>query len=343
MESGPLEHIASPVSGDKLLLVKYSALGDVVNVTSVLSCLRHHFPDLRISWLLASEYVPLMEGQGLADKIISWDRREGLRGFLNILEKIRREKFDWFLDMQWVDRSAVIAFFSGASTKVGYHKSLSWIYGRSPGAKWNDNLPLLQRQGVVVEGLGVNDCHKFPPVLLPPSCDNVTVDLLRKENVPVILGIIGASRPHKRWPVVNWIKFLRMASDNGYRVAITGAGKDEREMADSIVKGLEGRQVIDLVGKLDLPGLAKAMSLCSGVVGGDTGPLHMAVALNVPTVALFGPTPFHSAFAGGPHSMVLCCSCPMKGCKNWQCPNVECLGDISPERVFESLSGLLRL
>jgi|GEM_PF-377234 len=336
-----IKNISSPVAGDRLLLVKYSALGDVVNVTSVLSCLRHHFPEMSISWLLSKEYVPLMEGQGLADDIISWDREKGFRGFIKILKKIRKEHFDWLLDMQWVDRSAVIALLSGASLKVGYHKSLSWIYDRSPGNRWSDDLPLLERQGVVADGLGIHDCSNFDPVLIPPLCDNIRIDLLKKADAPIILGIIGASRSHKRWPVKRWVEFIGMAMDNGYKVAVTGFGDDEREMADSIIDKVGGHQIIDLVGRLNLQELAKAMSLCSGVVGGDTGPLHMAVAIKVPTVALFGPTPFYSAFAGGSRSSVLCCSCPRKGCKDWLCPNVDCLGDISAERVMENLSGLM--
>jgi ADP-heptose:LPS heptosyltransferase len=90
-----------PEAGEKLLLIKYSALGDVINVTSVLSCLRHHFPELQISWLLCSEYEPLMRNtQDYVDNIISWDRKKGMSEFFKVIQTIRQERFDWLLDIQ---------------------------------------------------------------------------------------------------------------------------------------------------------------------------------------------------------------------------------------------------
>jgi ADP-heptose:LPS heptosyltransferase len=281
--------------------------------------------------------------QDYVDNIISWDRKKGMSEFFKVIQTIRRERFDWLLDMQWVDRSALISFLSGARRKVGYHRAIPWIYDSSPGKKWDHDLPLLMRQSVVMEGLGIEDCNQFLPRISSPSQISPFESVLRITKSPLIMGIIGGSKVHKRWPVERWLELLASFQDAGWNSVLVGAGEEEEKLACRIVKPFSNEGVINLVGKLNLTELARVMSLCDAAVGGDTGPIHMASALHIPVVALYGPTPSYTAFIRQQNSVVLNCSCPDRGCGNWSCPNLDCLGDISAGSVFNSLLKLLNI
>ncbi len=329
-----------PQEGDKLLIVKYSALGDVVGATSVARCLKHHYPFLHISWLVNGENAELIKDQPFIDELVIWSRSCGIKSFLSLLRDVRTREYDWLLDLQWVDRSSLISLLSCAGFKVGYHKSLKKIYDWTPGKEWADNKPLLQRQAVVAAGLGVNDCHLFPPALRIPEPEKKSADILiGHSGEPRVMAIIGASKEIKTWPMKNWLDFLNKIVEIGWIPVIVGHLQREMDMADELEKALNTEKIVNMTGKLTLRELASVVSCCDLVVGGDSGPTHIANAIGIPTVAIFGPTCPETVFPKGPKTFILKAKCPDQGCNNWNCTDYAgCLGSVSAEEVLELLN-----
>lgn len=329
-----------PQKGESLIIIKYSALGDVVGATSVARCIKAHYPFLHIAWCVKENNADLLRGQPFVDELIIWPDGKSLAGFLKLIMKIRKKRFHWLLDLQWVDRSALITVLSGAAMKVGYHKSLKVVYDRTPGKAWADDKPLLQRQAVVTAGLGVNDCHCYPPSLVISEEEKErTEHLLGHPGKPRILSILGASKEIKTWPMKNWVELLGQMIGYGWSPVLVGHLQREREQAAKIAEILGPGRVLDLSGKLSLRELAAVASCCDCSVGGDSGPTHLANAVGVPTIALFGPTVPETVFPKGPDTVVMKSKCALQGCYNWECADYErCLGSITANEVIQQLS-----
>lgn len=334
-----------PQKGDRLLIVKYSALGDVVGATSVARCLKDHYPFLNITWFVRGNNASLLEGQPYVDNLLIWPEGESVKGFWDSICYIRKQKFEWLLDLQWVDRSALLTLFSGARFKVGYHKKLGRIYDFCP-SDWKDDKPLLQRQSMVVSGLAIHDCHRYSPFLMISDSEKAKAEgMVGDPGKPRILAILGASKEIKTWPVNNWLDLLKKMTGYGWTAVLVGHLQIEREKAAKITEILGPDRVVDLSGKLSLRELAAVASCCTCAVGGDSGPTHLANAVGVPTVALFGPTVPDTVFPAGPNTVVMKSKCPLQGCYNWECENYEtCLGSIDADAIIQNLSerGLLQ-
>lgn len=320
----------------KLLFVKYSALGDIALATAAASCIKAHLPRLSLFWLASKPYDELLRDQPFVDGVLSWDRSRDPRAFLGLIKKIREMKFDYLVDMQWVQRSAIISALSGAKRRLGFFKGHKFpYYDWTPGESWRYENPILERQAAILEGLGISDGLFYPPRLCAGGEGAAHLDLSVPK--PRLAALIGASKPVKRWPVENWVSFLRMMIDRGWSAILVGHGRKEEELSSIIADGLPKSCVANLVGALSLKEMAALFSRVQLAVGGDTGPLYLALAVGVPSLGLFGPTKSETHFPRLPYALSLSVPCPRSGCNDWACPKADCLSAISPHEAFAAL------
>ena len=325
-----------------ILIVKYSALGDVISATSLVRAIRDRYPSIRLTWLVCSPLDRIISGQSFIDDVIVWDRNGGSWSFFKIISIIRKGDFDVLLDLQGVDRSALLTLFSGIINRIGPHNSWKVLYSVTPGSIWNGQASSNKRLNWLGSCLGIEGNRSLTPSL---DISPYVVQKLDKRlwDVPEkkIFAPLGSSKKVKEWPLIRWEEFINFALDDDWGVILIGSGKREKEKAAEIVGRFSSDRVVDFVDELDLEELPAMASLCSIAIGADTGPLHLAVAAGVPTIGLFGPTDPDIVFPYYHKVEKISVSCSHRGCQNWKCDNQECLMDIPADMVFWRMKKLL--
>lgn len=288
----------------RILIIKPSSLGDIVHALPVLAALRAAFPRAHIDWLVSTSFVPLLEGHPLLSEVIPFDRRrygQMLRRpsvfleFLRFLGFLRRRRFELVVDLQGLVRSGFIAWASGASTRVGFadaREFASLFYSRRVTCP-RDCVHAVDRNLQLASAIGASpEKIEFPLGLRPEELQSAR-ELLRKtagEPVESFIAVLpGARWESKCWPPERHAQLIdELAGRGAPRCVLLGAEAD-RPLADAIASRT-GAPVVDLVGKTTLRELAALLQLADLVVCQDSGPMHLAAALQRPIVALFGPT-----------------------------------------------------
>ncbi|MDD4438544.1 MAG: glycosyltransferase family 9 protein [Tissierellia bacterium] len=311
-----------------ILIIAYSAFGDIVQQLVRVRRLKECYPDSEITWLACAPYRDFLKSQPFIDQVFVWDRSLGILGFLKLLYRIRKKHFDVIIDLKGTDRSLLMVLFSRAALRIGWHSRIQWGHTFFVKDPW--------------KALKIEITEEKKPFVFIPQVINDKVTKQYELNVrPFVTFLIGASKPEKCWPITNWIALLNMFSERKIYVdiLIMGHGTLERNIVQEICAKTENPRVKNLVGELSFIEMAAVMARSMLVVGGDTGPSHLAEMLGVPLIGLFGPT--DPKEAGYNDIAILRANCKNIGCQNWSCP-LPCMETISPLNVFEAISSLLR-
>jgi len=289
-----------PATYENVLLIKPSALGDIVLALPALSALRRSFPQARISWLIRPAFAPLIAGHPHLDEIILFDRKFLARAWhsptafgtlVSLVSQLRRRRFDAVLDLQGLFRTASLSWLSGCPRRFGP------VWGREPARCFYTTTipPRLEWVHVVdyylklVEAMGASDLRV--EFLLPekPVPAAAARDLLLHHGTdPQRYAVIipGSAQVSKCWPAERFAALAdRIVSDHGLTVVATG-GKAEGAMIEQI-RSLARHPIANLAGRTSLPELVEVLRRAKLVVSNDTGPGHIAAALARPLVMMF--------------------------------------------------------
>jgi lipopolysaccharide heptosyltransferase I len=338
----------------RLLIVKMSSIGDVVQALCVLEPLRPLCSHL--GWMVEPPSLPLLEGHPLIDRVHVFPKarlKEGLRAPLSgglgaALSGLRREltseRYDAVLDMQGLFKSAVVVRLSGARRRVGFGgtRELSYLALNervAPGKKERHAvlkyLDLARHLGGEIERVS------FPVPVRPEEEQRVQrlVAELAGEGGPLVVLSPQTRWETKLWPAERFARLAALLLREGARVVLCGAPED-RPILDAISRQAGG-EVPNLAGQLNLREFAHLCRLASVVVSCDSGPMHLAAAAEAPVVALFGPTaPWRTGPFGALHRVVrkgLTCS----PCFRKSCPSAACMADIDVAEVLEAARGFI--
>jgi heptosyltransferase-1 len=329
-----------------ILILRTSALGDVVHCLPVASALRRAFPAARIGWVVEEPFLPLVASHPAVDQAIPvalrrW-RREPFAGATRrevfaFLRRMRALEPDVALDLMGNHKSGILARLSGARRRVGAAR----VARREPSsAIWLSDL-VTPREGHAVDvalsllvELGVDaPAAEFPSEsLLRASHDAGT-----PERGYVLLQP-GAGWGNKRYPTSWWSEVARALVAAGHRVHVL-AGPDEASLAREVASAAgDGVEPIDPGG---LDALAAWLRGARLLLGGDTGPLHLAHALGVPVLALHGPTDpaRHGPYGAIERAMFVRLPCSF--CYKRFGEPKACLLGLAPRRVAERALELL--
>ena len=305
----------------KILVIKPSSLGDVIHGLRVMKQVHSFFPDTKIDWVIKEELTAILSACGFVHNVFHYKRRGGLKLYLKLIQEIRREKYDYILDLQGLLRSGIITFLAKGGLKLGVAdgRECSTVFYSSIGEKSRKKeIHAIDKLTPFLKTLGIND---FDPSL-PIKFDN---SYLREEtkkligSKPYIMLFPESRRPQKMWPYFEEL-LGELKKESGYEILIAG----NNEAGD--YKGS-----IDVRGKLSLTELPFLISKSKAVVTNDSAPLHIASAMLVPTVALFGPT---SKNKYGPYPKSQINFKVIEGANNQ-------IDTISSGQVLEALRGLL--
>ncbi len=301
-----------------ILIIKPSALGDIALTLPVLASLRASFPDARITWLIRPEFAPLLENvPGLDDILIFqrkrlgkwWCNPQAFAALMRLFAKLRKGRFDLVLDLQGLFRTAFFAWLTGSKKRLGMNTAREFatiFYTRKIDLD-PDSLHVIDHYRKILAASGaktiINDFNLLPTA----QVDKRVGQLLRDNNIgqqDYVVLVTGSAHDSKCWPVE---KFAALA-DRVHRrfalgvVAVGVAG--EKPTIDRLLK-LTDAAVVDLAGQTDIPTLIALLAGARLVIGNDTGPTHIAAALNVPVIIIFGPTnPLRIRPYNRPHAVV---------------------------------------
>ena len=331
----------------KILILKPSSLGDVVQAIPVLRMLKRHLPDSTIYWWIESKLAPLLEGDPDLAGIVRFDRqrwaepRQAL-AFWRGLRWMRSQTFDWVIDLQCLIRSGFVAWLANGKTTIGLDEPRE-------GARGVYDI-IAQRQSFhthavdwyleVLRLLNVPVRWDFQWL---PERPEIAAAVRRKWPVDAAKWLViqpGARRLNKRWPAEYFASLVRQlaAAHADFRFAILGT-RNEQPLGEIIAR-VDPRRCLDLTGQVSLPEMVEWIRLGELVVSNDTGPMHVAAALGKPVVALFGPTEPRRTGPYGQidHTLQLdlpCIPCLKHGCASRN--PLECLQALPVTTVFQAV------
>lgn len=328
----------------KILILKPSSLGDVVQALPVLRLLKYHLPASEIFWWIDSQFAPLLEGDPDLTGVVRFERQRWTSPFhwpemLRSIRWLRAQNFDWVIDLQCLARSGAFAWLANGKFLIGLDEPREGARGfydvavRRPSfythaVDWY--LAVLPRLGVPV--------HKnFQWLPERPEIAATVKSKWQTDGARWIAIQPGARWLTKRWPVEYFAELVRLLAKNSLnaRFAILGDRKD-KSLGEIISRAAPERS-LNLCGQTSLPEMVEWLRLCNLMVTNDTGPMHVAAALGKPLVALFGPTEPRRTGPYGHLDHVLRIDLPCSPCLKSHCTYEkpeECLKAISPEMVF---------
>lgn len=333
----------APPAGRRVLIVKPSAIGDVVHALPVLNLMRTHWPDAKISWLVTPACAGLLEGHPQLDEVVIFDRKgyaawwrsaRALRSLSQFVVGLRG-RFDLVVDLQGLFRSGFLARASGAPERVGMgyaREGAPLFYTHRVAARGPAARHAIERYLDVAEALGLpRGPAEF--VFNTNDTDRARVgQLLAPLNGSRFAVLIpGTNWVTKRWPVEKFAAVARrLRADFGLASVVTG-GPGDAWMADAIAPDLS------LCGKTSLRETTALLERASVVVANDTGPMHIASALGRPLVSIYGPT---SEVRTGPYlrtDTVVRLALPCAPCLSRRCSHTSCMNWLDESAVLDAV------
>lgn len=333
-----------------ILVIKLTALGDVVLITAALKALRATFPNARIHCLTSPEGSSVLQRCPYINNVIIFDgEHKNLKSEWELGRDLRGYRFDEVIDLQNNRFSHMIAFLSFAKTTIGYDNGkFAFLLSR----RIKNDAPLLppvEHQFRLLKTLGVNYDKNVRLELWPSQRDEEYVQtLLDGEwlgNVKDMVGInIAASArwSSKNWPIDHIVKLCDMLAAKNIRVFLTGQQKD-KGAARLIVSRAKSKPV-DFTGKTNIMQLAALLARAKVYISGDSAPLHVAAAMKVPVVGLFGPTDPSRHMPPADRGVVMREHLKCSPCYSGECKikTHVCMKQITAEDVFAKVKELLK-
>lgn len=335
----------------KILLVKLSALGDVVQTLPSLSYLKYNLPSAEIEWVVDERNAEILEGNPYLNKI--WIVSKGFpltfKKFIDFFKLIRKKSYDLVIDYQGLLKSGIVVGIVKGRFKLGFenHREGSWIFYNKKVPSYDPEMHAVRRYLLLTKFAiemfqkeVLEDIHDIPDPFLPEKFpEKITLEF------PYVVFIPSARWETKIWSFSNWERLAEyfIVFSKSLKVYVIGSGNETNLKVWA--EGLERRypNVKSLVGKLNLKELVYVLRRSLGVISVDTGPMHIASALKVPMVVLFGPTSSLRTGPWGKDYYVIEKKTSCSPCFKKKCRELRCMEEITPEEVWIRFKELLRL
>lgn len=325
-----------------ILVIDFGQLGDVVLSLPALSAIREKFPHARITVAVGKPGAPIVELSGYADATIVVDRvalRDGWKVLSvfrigKLVKQVRRERFDFVIDLHSLSETNLLGFFSGAPKRLYARRPgrsidlLANFHPKPPIEDNRDTKHAIDRYLDVLIPLGVRDAPRFPRLPTRAEDDAAIEQLLRKEKAaagaPLVGLFPGAGHPGRRWPLERFVELAnRLVREDAVRIVLF-AGPEERALVKEMRAKFPRSTII--FDRLTIPQLASALVRLSAFVTNDTGPMHIATAVGTAVVALLArPTPNSFIPLGDRHRIIYS----------------QRITEMTTEEVYEATLGLL--
>ena len=332
--------------GGRVLLVRLSALGDVLFSLETVAALHAARPDLRIDFLVDDRFAAVLVGHPHLDRVLTVPRHKRWR-LPGAIRRLRQRRYDLVLDLHGLLKSAALVRFARARRRVGPAAPIAregaWrAYDLA--VPFDGPRPHRAEQGLrMLQSLGITtDAPAVPRLGLPPEpAECWSTRVASRPRIAIHPGT-SSFAAFKRWPVNRFHDLVRRLG-NAAELAVSYGPGEESLVADfdAGVRRIEGKA-------LGLLGLGAAYRDADLVIAADTGPLHLAAFSGTPVVALFGPKepgfygPRPTALPPGGEHRILFHEVPCRPCRRRRCASPQCMLGLTVDTVHASVRSILQ-
>ncbi|HNX90303.1 MAG TPA: lipopolysaccharide heptosyltransferase II [Candidatus Omnitrophota bacterium] len=337
----------------RILIARTDRIGDVVLSTPVIRFLRKKYPEAFIAFMLRPYTADIVRNDPNLNDVVIYDKDKEQKSFFSTIRfalKLRKYRFDMAIALHPNFRTHIIFFMAGIPVRIGYDKKCGWLLTQKIPHKKQEgdrheseyNFDLLSGAGIDVSGADMK------PYLYRSRENGLMVDKILKESgvsASMIAVHAGASCPSKRWPAERFREVCELLiKKTGSDIVLIG-GPDAVRYSDIITESGNAR-IFDLTDTLRLGEVTELLSRAKVLISNDSGPVHIAAAVNTPVVSIFGrKSPGLSPKRWGPvgekniilHKDVGCVKCLAHECEK----NFQCLLAISADDVVSATERLI--
>lgn len=327
----------------RVLLIKTSSLGDVVHTLPALTDAQRAIPGIQFDWVVEEGFAEIPAWHPAVAQVIPVAIRRWRKNLLQTLRtgewrrfkaRLRETRYDLVIDAQGLLKSAWLTRYVKAPVA-----GLDRDSAREPMAsRFYDRRYTVPRDQHALERVRQLFAQALGYALLQAIGDYGLdrAQLAAPGEEPYLLFLHGTTWPSKHWPEAYWRELAERMSAFGWAIRLPWGNAEEKARAERIADGIAGASVLP---RLNLGGVAKVIAGARACVAVDTGLGHLAAALDVPSISLYGPTLPGRVGAYGRSQVHLCATGPNAGKGNRHIP---CFDDLLPERVASELKALLR-
>lgn len=342
-----------------ILISKFKHIGDVLLMTPLLAVIKEFFPETKLLVAVNKGTEELLLHNKNIDKLLVFDRqvkkrnlKKKIKGEMDFVKSIRREKIDLSIDLSGGDRGAILSFLSGAKIRLGYTKGRKGMFFRNLlfthlSASNNTKKHMIQHNLDILREIDITSQKKEMEIFLTKKEDEKIKKLflslgIQKDDLVITI------HPTSRWLFKCW-KDEYLAEICDYltakyqaRVILTSANSSkELDKVSEIVSLLKHNKIINLSGKTTIRELAGIIKRSDLFIGIDSAPMHIASALKVPSIILFGPSGHHNWGPLNKEAAVICkeelscMPCGKDGCNGSK--KSKCLEMITPGELCQAI------
>lgn len=323
---------------DRYLIIRLSSLGDIIHTLPAFSALRRNHPEAKIRWAVETKGKEILDLVPGIDEVVVVDKKKMRHSVRSI-----RGRDQIALDFQGLVKSALLAYLSRSRRRLGFSRKnlkeplASLFYTERPSPVPEEECHVIRKNLKLLEILGIKESRFEFPLRIPDEIfESIRSNLSaigHQNGQRIIVFNMGAAWESKRWPPEKWIELVAEARFSDSFPVLLWGNKEERKLAEVVADKTDVR----ISPFLSIKEAIALLRIASLVVSGDTFALQAACALDVPVVALFGPTnprrngPFRErdkAIYKGPD-----CS----PCYKHECSDLRCLQGISAEEVVKAV------
>ena len=336
----------------RVLIVKTSSLGDVIHTLPAITDAVEAIPGIRFDWVVEEAFAEIPAWHSAVERVIPvalrrW--RKGWRAAFNsgepqtFLQDLRQDSYDLIIDAQGLMFKSALVAMLAKGPRAGYDRSSArdlWVaptYKRRFTISREQHAITRVRQ-LFAEALGYG---------LPDGDPNYGLTIKKRDHdqtgtAPYLVFLHGTTWPSKHWFEYRWVELIKLASQRGFAIHLPWGGESEKARAERLAATSSSAQVLP---KMNLLELAQELRGAAGVVGLDSGLSHLAAALDVPGVTLYGPTDTVLTGVLGQHHCNLltdysCAPCLKKVCDHADQAgeSAVCFNSLPPETVWQALT-----
>ena len=346
---------------EKILIIRLSAIGDVVHVLPALRLLRSHFPESKIAWLVEDKASDILTGHPDIDEVVIFPRKKWQRDILKInktlnalsdiisfYKRLRSEHYDLIIDFQGNLKSGIMNLITGPGKRVGFGKGyckefnyLTTQYQAFPSEK---TMHRIDKNLFLLKELGVENGFQRPklPVFRP---DKKYISKFVKTDTnpsfPIIIIHPGTSKfgSYKQWSPLNYALLADMILETYEANVVFTWGPYEFSVVKEIVGNMK-HKALPACETRTIKQLIELIRHARLFIGGDTGPLHIASILDIPVVGIYGPKDPEIYGPYNDKAIIIKKDVPCSPCRKRTCGDPICMSSILPEDVFRGVKEL---
>jgi len=279
----------------RILIVRTDRIGDVLLSTPVIKALRDNYPDAYIAMMVSPYAKDIVDGNPYLDEVIIYDKDNKHRTWgmsIKFALNLKKKKFDLAIVLHPTNRVHLVTFLAGIRRRVGYDRKLGFLLtDRIKHIKQLGEKHELEYSLDLLRYLGIEPKEKSLFMPIRPESEKWREELFSQEGIKATDKLLaihpGASCPSKIWPSERFGEAAdRLAKKYGFKILLIAGPKDIR-LAQNVVKNMH-HPVINLAGKISLSQLAGALKRCQLFISNDSGPVHIASAVGIPVISIFG-------------------------------------------------------